>query len=142
MGDYNDIWFANTRVQTTNLKRWILWGVLLFVFVGIATYVCVKSMYTPIKAYTNNAEYPMVTVNEAKQTNANGYIKGTVKNPGEEEIKGKYIKFTFYTKHEVEIGKEYVEIGTLAPQESKTYEAKFKYPNVERFVISITDSKE
>ena len=21
MGDYNEIWFANTRVQTTNLKR-------------------------------------------------------------------------------------------------------------------------
>ena len=142
MGDYNEIWFANTRVQTTNLKRWILWGVLLFVFTGVCTIVCVKSFYRPIKTYEIQAEYPVVTVDEAKQTSANGYIKGTVKNPGEEEIKGKYIKFTFYTKNNVDIGKEYVEIGSLQPQETKTYEAKFQYSNVERFVVTITDSKE
>lgn len=142
MGDYNDIWFVNTRVQTTNLKRWILWGVLLFIFVGVCTAICVRSFYRPIEKYTNHAEYPTVTVQEAKQTNANGYIKGTIENSSEEEIKGKYVQFVFYTKNDVEIGKEYVEIGTLAPQESKTYEAKFKYPNVESFVINITDSKE
>lgn len=142
MGDYNDIWFTNTRVQITNLKRWFLWGILLFIFVGVCTAVCVKSFYRPIKVYTNNAEYPTVTVTEAKQTNSNGYIKGTVTNSGEKELTGKYIKFTFYTKNDVDIGEEYIEIGTLQSKETKTYETKFKYPNVERFVITITDNKE
>lgn len=142
MGDYNEIWFTNTRVQTTNLKRWILWGVLLFLFVGICTYVCVKSFYQPIKAYDIQAEYPMVTVEEAKKTSANGYVKGTVTNQGDTELKGKYIKFTFYTKHDVDIGKEYIEIGNLQPKETKTYEVKFKYPNVERFVVTIAENKE
>lgn len=139
---YDDFWFVDTRVQTINLKRWFLWGILLFIFVGICTAVCIKSFYRPIKTYINNAEYLTVTVEEAKQTNANGYIKGTVKNPSDEEQKGKYICFTFYTKHDVEMGKEYVEIGNLGPQETKTYEAKFEYPNVERFVITITENKE
>lgn len=142
MADYNQIWFADTRVQTRNLKRWFLWGISLFIFVSVCTAVCVKSMYQPIKFYEIQAEYPTITVDEAKKTNANGYIKGTVTNQGEEEINGKYIKFTFYTKNNVDIGKEYVEIGTLAPQETKTYNAKFKYPNVERFIINITDNKE
>lgn len=142
MGDYNDFWFVDKRVQTTNVKRWFLWGILLFIFVGICTAVCVKSFYRPIQSYQNNVKHPTITVEEAKQTNVNGYIKGTVKNQSEEEIKGKYICFTFYTKHDVEIGKEYVEIGRLGPQETKTYEAKFRYPNVEKFVITITDNKE
>ena len=51
MGDYNEIWFANTRVQTTNLKRWILWSVALVVFCTVATAVCVKSFYRPIEKY-------------------------------------------------------------------------------------------
>ena len=141
MGDYNEIWFANTRVQTTNLKRWILWSVLLIVFCAVATAVCVKSFYRPIESYEIKAESPAITVKEAKQTNANGYIKGTVKNNTDAEIKGKYIEFDFYTKNNVEIGKEYVEIGTLDAGEEKTYEDKFKYPNLERFVLTISYKK-
>lgn len=142
MGDYNDFWFVDTRNQTTNLKRWFLWGILLFIFVGVCTFVCVQSMYQPIKSYDIQAENPVVKVEEAKKTNANGYIKGSVSNQTETELKGKYIKFTFYTKNDVDIGKEYVEIGNLKPQETKTYEAKFKYPNVERFVVTISDNKD
>lgn len=142
MGDYNDFWFVDTRVQTTNIKRWFLWGLLLFVFVGICTVICVKSFYQPIKTYEIQAKEPTVTVEEAKKTSANGYVKGTVTNTSESELKGKFIKFTFYTKNNVDVGKEYIEIGTLKPQETKTYEAKFKYSNVERFIVTITDSKE
>ncbi len=142
MGDYNDFWFVNTRVQTTNLKRWFLWGILLFTFVGVCTAVCVRSFYRPIKTYTNNAKYPQVIVDEAKQTNENGYIKGIVKNDSENEIANQYIEFTFYSKHNVELGKEYIEIGTLKAQESKTYEVKFRYSNVDRFIINTINKDE
>ena len=139
---YSDFWFIETRVQTTNLKRWFLWAVLLFAFVGICTYVCVNSMYLEIKEYKVLAEVPTVTVSEAKATNVNGYVKGTVTNQTETELNGKYIKFIFYAKDNSEIGIEYVEIGTLKPQETKTYEAKFRYPNVEKFIVMVSDSKE
>ena len=139
---YSDFWFIDKRVQTTNLKRWFLWAVLLFAFVGICTYVCVNSMYLEIKQYKIFAEVPTVTVSEAKATNVNGYVKGNVKNQTEFELNGKYIKFTFLAEDNAEIGTEYVEIGTLKPQEIKTYEAKFRYPNVEKFIVTITDSKE
>lgn len=139
---YSDFWFIDKRVQTTNLKRWFLWAVLLFAFVGICTYVCVNSMYLEITQYKILAEVPNITVTEAKATNVNGYVKGTVTNQTEAELNGKYIKFIFYAEDNSEIGTEYVEIGTLKPQETKTYEAKFRYPNVEKFIVTITDSKE
>ena len=139
---YSDFWFIDKRVQTTNLKRWFLWAVLLFTFVGICTYVCVNSMYESITQYKIQAEVPNVTVSEAKATNVNGYVRGTVTNQTETELNGKYIKFIFYTEDNADIGTEYVEIGTLKPQETKTYEAKFRYPKVEKFIVTITDSKE
>lgn len=139
---YNDFWFVETRVQTSNLKRWFFYAAFIFIFVGICTVVCVKSMYLPMKNYEIQSENPVIKVDDAKKTSANGYVKGTVSNQSEEELKGKYIKFTFYTKHDVDIGKEFVEIGSLQAQETKTYEAKFRYPNVVRFIVTITDNKE
>ena len=139
---YDDFWFIETRVQTTNLKRWFLWAILLFIFVTIGTIVGIKSMYRNMSNYEIQAESPIVTVDEAKQTNENGYIKGTVTNKNENDIEGKYIKFTFYTKNNINLGNEYIEIGKLQTQETKTYELKFRYSNVERFVVTISDSKE
>lgn len=139
---YNEFWFIETRDQKKNLKRWFLWGILLFIFVSVGTTVCMKTIYSPIASFEVQATMPAVKVDEAKATNANGYIKGIVKNFGVEEINGKYIKFEFYTKNEVNIGNEYIEIETLKPQESKTYELEFRYNNVEKFIITIADTKE
>ncbi len=139
---YNDFWFIETRNQKINIRRWFLWTILLFAFVTVGVIFCIKSMYRPMNNYVIEADRPSVTVDEAKQTNANGYIKGSVCNNSEEKIQDKYIKFIFYTKNNVNIGNEYIEIGTLEPNETRTYELKFRYPKVERLNIVISDSKE
>ena len=139
---YDAFWFIETRNQVKNLKRWFLWGILLFVFVSVCTVICVKSMYRETENYIIDIETPIVKVEEAKQTNANGYIKGTIFNNNETEMQVKYIKFAFYTKNDVNIGNEYIEVGTLRSKQTKTYELKFKYQNVDRFVITISDNKE
>ena len=139
---YDQFWFIETRDQKKNLKRWFLWGILLFAFVSVGTTLGMQTIYRTISNYEVQATIPEVTVEEAKTTNVNGYIRGVVKNNGVEEINAKYIKFAFYTKNEVNIGNEYIEIGTLKPDEAKTYEQKYRYNNVERFVITITDTKE
>ena len=45
---YNDFWFIDTRVQTRNLRRWLIWFILLFAFVTVGSIVAVKSMYKDI----------------------------------------------------------------------------------------------
>ncbi len=139
---YDEFWFIETRNQSKNLKRWFIWGIFLFVFVGVGTYFGVRSMYNTMNDYEIHSENPVIVVDEAKQTNENGYIKGTIKNNSEELLKGKYIKCTFYTKNGTELGNEYIEIGDLQPSESKTYELKFRYSNVKKFIMTISDNKE
>ena len=139
---FGDMWFIDMRNTNRNIRRYILWLVALFVFVTIGVIVCIKSMYRPIVNYEVQTTYPAVEVTEAKRTNVNGYIKGQIKNTTEEDMNIKYIKFEFYTKNDINIGNEYIEIGTLKPLETKTYEVKFRYPKVERFVICMSELKE
>ena len=63
---YDDFWFIDTRVQTRNLRRWLIWFILLFAFVTVGTYFAVKTMYTDITEYSIREGNPSITVNEAK----------------------------------------------------------------------------
>jgi len=105
-------------------------------------YFAEKNMYQPISAFEVQATMPSVRVNEAKATSMNGYIKGEIKNNSEEEINGRYVKFEFFTKNGTSAGTEYLEINSLKSLETKTYEVKFRYNNVYKFIITSTDVKE
>lgn len=139
---YGDFWFIDKRVQTRNLLRWFIYAVLLFSFVSIGVTVGIKSLYRPFTNYKIEENTLHITVSETKKTNANGYVKGDVTNNSDSNINGKYIKAELYTKNNINIGNEYIEIGTIKPQEKKTYELNFKYSNVDRMYLKIVDNKE
>ena len=96
---YDDFWFIDTRVQTRNLRRWLIWFILLFAFVTVGTYFAVKTMYTDITEYSIREGNPSITVNEAKATNVNGYIKGEVKNESDSELEGEYLCFILFDEN-------------------------------------------
>lgn len=139
---YDDFWFIDTRVQTRNLRRWLIWFVLLFAFVTVGTIIAVKSMYQDIKVYEIRSSNPVITVNEAKATNVNGYIKGEIRNESEETIDNKYLCFVLCDENNEVVGREYMEIGNLVSGESKTYELKFRRDNIDTFYIIVTESQE
>ena len=72
---YNDFWFIDTRVQTRNLRRWLIWFILLFAFVTIGSILAIKTMYKNIEVYPTQGENLDIAIAEAKATNVNGYIK-------------------------------------------------------------------
>jgi len=139
---YEDFWFIETRDQKRNLKRWFLWLVLMFAFVTVGSILAVKTMYRPIEKFEVQTKMPAVRVIEAKKTNVNGYIKGEIKNNSTTELSGKYMKFAFYTDDDMNLGVEYIDIGTLKSLELKTYELQFRYENVDSFIITVVDEKE
>ena len=139
---YDDFWFIDTRVQTRNLRRWLIWFVLLFAFVTVGTIIAVKSMYQDIKVYEIRSSNPVITVNEAKATNVNGYIKGEIRNESEETINNKYLCFVLCDENNEVVGREYLEIGSFASGESKTYELQFRRDNIDTFYVIVTDSQE
>lgn len=136
---YDDFWFIDQRVQTRNLRRWLIWFILLFAFVTVGTIFAVKTMYKDITVYEIRESDPTVTVSEAKATNVNGYIKGDVKNETENEMGKKRICFILFDKNNEIISEEYIEIDNLQPGESKTYELKFKRDNVDKFFVTAID---
>ena len=95
---YGDFWFIDKRVQTKNLKRWFLYGILLFAFVTVGVIVGIKSMYQPFNSYVVSNDVITIKVDEAKKTNVNGYVKGSISNNSDSEVNGKYIKFIFLSK--------------------------------------------
>ena len=139
---YNDFWFVETRIQTNNLKRYLVYFIIIFAFVGIGTYMTVKAMYHDIQSYEINASNPTVTVSEAKATNVNGYVRGEVINEGEEDITNRYLLFLLCNENNEVISREYIDIGTISVGQTKTYELKFKVDNVDRFYVTVTDVKE
>lgn len=138
---YDDFWFIDTRVQTRNLRRWLIWFILLFAFVTVGTYMAVKTMYTDITEYSVREGNPSITVNEAKATNVNGYIKGEVKNESDSEINGGYLCFLLFDENYEIKGTEYIEIGNLSAGETKTYELKFKRDYIKHFYLFATPEK-
>ena len=136
---YEDFWFIDTRVQTRNLRRWLIWFIVLFTFVTVGSIMAIKTMYHNIKTYQVLAIEPTITVEEAKATNVNGYIKGEVTNNTDSEMNGKKICFSLFNSKNESVGEEYLEIENLQAGETKTYELKFKRNNVDKFVITITE---
>ena len=132
---YDDFWFIDTRVQTRNLRRWLIWFILLFAFVTVGTYFAVKTMYTDITEYSIRSGNPIITVNEAKATNVNGYIKGEVKNESDSEINAGYLCFVLFDENYEQKGIEYIEIGNLIAGETKSYELKFKRDFIKHFYL-------
>ena len=136
---YDDFWFIDTRVQTRNLRRYLIWFILLFTFVTVGSYLAIKTMYHDIQTYEIRASNPSVTVSEAKATNVNGYIKGEVKNESETDISNKYLCFLLFNENNKLVGTEYINIGTVSAGQTKTYELKFKRDGVKKFYLILTD---
>ena len=136
---YDDFWFIDTRVQTTNLRRWLIWFILLFAFVTVGSIMAIKTMYHDIKIYEIQETIPTITVNEAKATNVNGYIKGEVKNETDTDISNKKICFILFNENNENIGEEYLDIGNIQAGETKTYELKFKRNSVDRFIATVIE---
>ena len=132
---YDDFWFIDTRVQTRNLRRWLIWFILLFAFVTVGSYYAVKTMYNDITEYSIRSGNPNITVTEAKATNVNGYIKGEVKNESDSQINAGYLCFLLFDENYELIGTEYIEIGNLSAEETKTYELKFKRDYIKHFYV-------
>ena len=115
--------------------------VILYVVVDLGSYLTLKSTYIA-RNYEVNLESPKVTVNEFKSTILNGYINGTITNDTDEVITGKALKFDYYSKNDVLVGTKYFKVDNLLQGESKEFESKFNFDNVDDVKISLVDSLE
>ena len=139
---YGDFWFWDRRVQTVNLRRYFIGFILLFAFVTIGSVYAIKTMYHDITLYRIQEDVnPRITVQEARATNVNGYIKGELVNESEEDVTDMNLTFFLYNSDNELVGTEYIDIGTIPSGQTKTYELQFRRDKIDSFVVALTNKE-
>ena len=124
------------RLKT--LLMYALWVVLFIIFSEFLINVGLNSTYKPIERKDNIAQ---VNIYQAEATLVNGRIRGLITNSQPEDLSGKYLKFDFYSERDVFLGRKFIAINTLQPDETQNFEILFKLTDVDYYTVSIVDEK-
>ena len=125
-----------SRMKTLTL--YVLAIIGFFLFSELLINASLESEYTKIG---RRDEISQVVITQAEATRVNGRIKGSVINPEENPINGKYLKFDFYSSRDVLKGTKYIDISGLQQNELQEIEIHFKLEGVSYYTISIVDEK-
>ncbi len=113
----------------------VIIGVLFIILTEYLIRVGLRNSYKTISGEIKSVS-PQITVTEAKATDVNGYVEGKIKNASEEEIEKIYIKVELYSKRDIKLGEQFLEITDLKNDEEKDFEIKFQYSNVNYYIIT------
>lgn len=125
------------------VKQIAFYGVLIFVFAIFSNYMIKVGLKNTFKTITGEikASSPEIIMTEVKTTDVNGYAKGKIKNNSDKYIDRIYIKLDLYSKRNVNLGTEYLEINNLDTGKEQDFEIKYRYSNVNHYEITCVDSK-
>ena len=129
----------------SRMKTFLIYLLLIvgfYIFSDFASFAYIKTTYQDLNKFTIEAPNPKVKIYESKATYINGYIKGTLLNNDEQMIENKYVKFEFFSERDIYLGKKYIKVDKLAPNEEKEFEVKFNIENVNHYKITIVDKNE
>lgn len=125
------------------MKTFFMYALMVVVcYFGSNTliYAGINNIYEDIGNYQYiNSSNIEITLNEAKATSINGYIKGTIKNNSNSNIKEEYLKIDFYSERKVNMGTKYIKIENLKANESTEFNIDFKFSNVNYCIITTID---
>ncbi len=121
--------------------KYFLLFIVMFVIIGGLTSLAMRENFKEIANYKIIGTSPIITVTKSEATNTHGYIKGTVTNNTENIIPLKYVKINLYDKDEIYLGSEYQEIKNFYPKETINFNINYRYNNVDKIVVGLTDEK-
>lgn len=127
------------------MKTFLIYLILIvatYFFVDFASFAYVKTTYKDLRVSSIEVSNPKVKITESKATYINGYIKGTLLNNEEQMITNRYVKFEFFSERNTSLGKKYVKIEKLAPNEEKDFEIQFNLEGVASYKVTLADEGE
>ena len=124
------------RMKT--LMKYVLWGIIFFVFSNIIINFTLKTTYQDIERKDNLEQ---VNINEAQATKINGRIKGTIYNSTENKITNKYLRIDLYSERNIFLGSRYIDVASMRDDETRNFEVYFKVQDVDYYVMNFTDEK-
>lgn len=121
------------------MKRFAKYAIFLVLFWILSDFlikVGINSMYKniPQKGEKING----VEVVQMQATAVNGRTKIKV---NEESLSGKFLKIDLYSSTGVNLGTQYIEIGTVRENQIKDFETYFKISEVKSYEITVVEEK-
>lgn len=114
--------------------KYVLWIILFWIFSDILIYAGINSTYKDMEKRGTLPEG--IQVVQMQSTKVNGRIKLDINN---EKLSGKYLKIDLYSEAGNILGTQYLEIGKVEENQTKTIETYFKISDVKSYEISIVD---
>lgn len=122
------------RLKT--FAKYAIWLILFWIFSDILIHVGLNTTY---KNMSQKGTTPQgIEIVQMQSTAVNGRIKLNIKNT---DFNGKYLKINLYSSYDNLLGTQYLEIGSVTENTSKTLETYFKIPEVKSYDISVVDEK-
>ena len=120
------------RMKT--LAKYAIWLVLFWILSDILIYFGINSTY---KSLRQKGETPNgIEILQMQATSVNGRTKILVNDV---DLSGKFLKIDLYSSTDVNLGTQYIEIGSLTEKESKELETYFKISGVDYYEINVVD---
>ena len=118
--------------------KYALWLIGFFILSNFLIYVGLNSSYRDIERKDNVEN---VQIYQAEATKVNGRIRGLIQNVNGENLNGKYVEVQLYSKRDVFLGREYIQIENIE-EEPQAFEMLFKLQDVASYEVSIVDEKQ
>ena len=124
-----------------SLKKLLIFFLIIigfFIFSNFLIYVGLNSSYRDIERKDNVEN---VQIYQAEATKVNGRIRGLIQNVNGENLNGKYVEAQLYSKRDVFLGREYIQIENIE-EGPQAFEMLFKLQDVASYEVSIVDEKQ
>ncbi len=126
----------------STIKSFLKYALLIIVFAILSELLISASLQSSYKDIERKDNTSQVTISQAQATLVNGKIKGTIVDDRKDNLTGKYVKITLYSKRDNEVGKKYVPIETTDVNKTQDFSLYFEKQDVTSYDISIVNEKE
>ena len=121
------------------MKRFTKYVIFLILFWFLSDFLIKIAIDSTYKNIQQKGEFPNgIEVIQMQATAVNGRMKLKVSG---EEFTGKFLKIDLYSRTDVNLGTQYIELGTIRENQIKDYETYFKISGVESYEISVVEEK-
>ena len=121
------------RLKT--FAKYAIWIILFWIFSDFFINMAIMTTYKSIDLVGDKTNG--IIISQMQATSVNGRAKILV---NDSSLSGKYIKLDLYSDIDNHLGTQYIEIGNVAPGETKEIDTYFKISQVKKYGVSIQDT--
>ena len=127
------------------MKTFFLYALIVIAFMIFSDFfifAAIKTTYVDFDRQIVATQNVKVTIQEAKKTYMNGYIKGTIENVTNQTINDKYLKYEFFSNQDNSLGAKYIRLNDLEAGEKRDFEVTYNIQDTSYYRVTEIDADE